>query len=655
MDAATHSPARTSTLTSLALLKVTIDQRRDYFDYLRPFILQVLLDPRALDITDHTVAQQIEEQFGLVIPQRTVQLVLKRLSHSYPISRKEGAYQITGDLPDPHITERQAEAEQHIEHILNSLEEFSQSTLHPLNAVQEAVDAVLAFLAEFDISCLRSYLRGTAIPSTQDGHSTSIVLVSDFVRHIKDVRPELFQSFLVLVQGHMLANALLCPDLNRVTQDYRHVTFYLDTPLLVQRLGLEGSAKEAAAHDLIDLLLRLKAKVVAFEHSVDELRSVVLGAADHIDSPAGRGAIVVEARRRGTTRSDLLLFAESIETRLQNASIEVEETPKYIAKFQIDEKAFESVLDDWVGYRNQRAKIYDINSVRSIYTIRARHQAPTIEQSKGVLVTTNHSFASAAWNFGQQHESSRDVSSVITDFTLANTAWLKAPLGAPNIPTTQLLSFAYAALEPSDELLDKYMAEIDKLETGGSLSVRDLELLRSSPRVYPELMGYTLGDDMAVRPESITQISNRISEQIRAEETDKLVEEQKAHRITQEALSDERKERGDLIANLYWRCQRKAKMQAWVISLCLTTIVVALMVVGLLAERQVIPQFATAAWPIVGISAVLTILAILNLVLGLSVRGFHGWIQKRIAQRLLDSESMSLGINLDEAMQWPSP
>ena len=213
-----------------------------------------------------------------------------------------------------------------------------------------------------------------------------------------------------------------CPDLEHVTQDYRHVTFYLDTPLLVQRLGLEGKAKKEAVQDLLELLTRLKAKICAFEHSRDELRSVILGASEHVDNAHGRGAVVVEARKNGTTRSDLVLLAESIEHELSQAGIEIRRAPSHRPEFQIDETLFEDVLDDWVGYRNPRAKLYDIDSVRSVYALRAKGRTPTLERAKAVLVTSNNSLAAAAWKYGQNYESSHDVSSVITDFTLANAA-----------------------------------------------------------------------------------------------------------------------------------------------------------------------------------------------------------------------------------------
>ena len=62
--------------------------------------------------------------------------------------------------------------------------------------------------------------------------------------------------------------------------------------------------------------------------SRQERHGVLLGAAANVDSPNGRGLIVREARKRGTTRSDLLLLAESIDDKLGESGIRVEDTPR---------------------------------------------------------------------------------------------------------------------------------------------------------------------------------------------------------------------------------------------------------------------------------------------------------------------------------------
>ena len=368
----------TNTLSSLAILKVNIDQGRDYLDYLVPFVLQVLVDYDIDPITDRAMSYHLRELFGLEIPERTVQVVLKRMARRHAIIRDHGVYRKTGDLPDPQIAKKQADAERHIESILYGLRDFSNGTINPIDSDERAIAAICAFLSEFDVACLRAYLRGTAIPEPQGTSEKDVILVSQYVQHIRSAAPERFDSLLVLVQGHMLANALLCPDLQHISPTYRRVTFYFDTPLLLHSLGLEGKAKESASRELIALLKKLGGKVVVFSHSCQELQGVLRGVATNLDSNSARGLIVREAQKRGVTRSDLLLLAGSIEDSLSEISIETENTPRYTGAFQIDERVFEQVLSDEVSYHNPRAREHDINSVRSIYVIRANKPAPSL-------------------------------------------------------------------------------------------------------------------------------------------------------------------------------------------------------------------------------------------------------------------------------------
>ena len=99
---------------------------------------------------------------------------------------------------------------------------------------------------------------------------------------------------------------------------------------------------------------------------------------------------------------------------------------------------------------------------------------------------------------------------MITDFSLANMAWLKAPLGAPAVPMTELLAFSYAALEPPMGLWEKYLSEIDKLTEQGKITARDHQLLRSSWLASEELVNLTLGEEDALTEQTITETLKRV-------------------------------------------------------------------------------------------------------------------------------------------------
>lgn len=634
----------TATLTSLALLKVNIDHDRDYLDYLRPFVLQVLADQDIEKITDQAVTHRIRQKFGLEIPQRTVQIVLRRLARELRIRKIEGIYRYERNvpLPDSGLGAKIQDAERHIQAVVHDLISFSEPFSTSVRTPSRAIMCICTFLAKFDITCLRAYLRGSVIPDLQDGQDTDIVLVSKFVTHLQQKNPERFDSFMRVVQGHMLANALLCPDLQHASRTYNGVTFFLDTPLLVQSLGVEGSEKQESIRELIRLLRSLGGEVSTFSHSRNELDSVLRGAALKINSADGRGNIVAEARRRGTTKSDLLLLANRIDEELARNDIHVTRTPPYIESFQIDESAFGQALDDEVSYFNDRARDFDINSVRSIFVLRRGKVSPSVERSRAILVTSNSSFARAAWQYGREHESSRDVSSVITDFSLANVAWLKAPMGAPLLPRVETLAFSYAALQPSSELLGKFLSEVKKLELAGRISPRDHQILRSDIRVYDELMELTLGDEAALTEEGISETLQRVTAEIRTEEVEKLDAEEAAHRRTRTELDKVNIENQRVIRALFWKCDKRSGVIAG------TTAVIffVVLVVGVVAGIGVRVDDPILGWGLVAASTVVGIFSLANLLFGMTAQQLHKRIQIWFRTWLLRREAKSLGLDL---------
>jgi len=630
-----------ATLTSLAMLKVNVDQGRDYLDYLRPFILQVLCDHKPNPVTDAVVRDHIRSDFGLEIPERAVQMVIKRLSRKHPLTREHGVYRITGDLPNPGIATEKADADRHIRAVVAGLKEFSKDTARPITSDDEAVQAICVFLAEFNIPCLRAYLRGTAIPDIQGKQDSNIVLVSQYIVHLQNSDPERLGSFMVLVQGHMLANGLLCPDLQSVPKTYKGVAFYFDTPLLIQRMGLEGKAKQRAAEELMALLHNLGATVAMFSHTRAEINRVIRGAADYIDSVDGRGAIVLEARRNETTKSDLLLLAGRVDDLLKNAGVVSENTPAYVEKFQIDENVFENTLDDEISYYNPRAKADDVNSVRSIYVLRKGQSPSSVEKCKAALVTSNAAFSRAAFEYGKQYEESREVSSVITAFSLANMAWLKAPMGAPSLPATEILAYAYAALRPSKELLDKYLVEIDKLQQQGDITERDHQLLRSSTLAQDELMRLTLGEDEALTEQTVTETLKRVIDETKKEESEKLTAEQAAHRKTQEELAAERLAKKEVQERIFWRCSRRAKQYSWAVAVVVGLALVA----GIVAGLGVTSSNPVAGWILI---AVATVAGVADLLLDFSVRRMREKLDQRLLTWMLRREASRTGIDFGE-------
>ena len=635
----------TKTLTSLALLKTTIDAGGDYLNYLRPFVLHVLNRTDETLVTPDALAQAILRDFGMVIPSSIFSIVLRRITKHHKLRRNGPAFEKLGPLPNPRLQRRQADAHRHINSIVSDLQEYSKSTPYPLESDDAAVAAICTFLSHFDITCLRMYLRRTALPPITDPSDTDIVLVSDYVNYIHTKSPTRFDSFIVLVQGHMLANALTCPDLGNAPRDYKKTTFYLDTPILVRLIGAEGPEKRDSASHLLHLVMQLGGRFAMFTHTCDETKHVLLNTTKHFDSPKGRGPIIAAVRRGHVTKADLHLMAVNFEERLHAQGIQTHPTPKYQSEYQIDEPVLETQLRSAIAYFNPNAAHYDVNSVRSVYVLRKNSQPRSLESARAVFVTSNGAFASVAWEYGKQVEASREVSSVITDFTLANTAWLKAPTGAPDVPTTQVLAFSFAALQPSEELLERFLEEADRLEKEGRLAPRDHQLLRSSPHLERDVMRLTMGSTDAVTEEAIIAARDRAVADVTKEESDKRLREEEEHRSTQSLLNNERSQRQGMLKNVYWACRKQAERMARTAAILAAVFVVAL------EATSVWQAFATSGntkWWVVAGALFVDGLALLDFFFGTTLQKLYRYVLEVVQRRLLKTQARRLGIEASD-------
>ena len=647
----------TATLTSLAILKVKVDHGGDYLDYLRPFALHALAAHVGQSVTAEVVCAYVGNEFGLVVPIRTVEIVLRRIARDEGITRSHRAYRVERPLSTAPFDENRGKAEAHIRSVIADLREYSARSGRVIGSEEEAVAAVTSFLASFDVSCLRAYLRGTALPDVGKQTNRDVVLVSSYVRHIQQSKPDHLESFMFLVRGHMLANALLCPDLDGVGPTYERVTFYFDTPLLVQCLGLEGPEPKQAALDLVAVLKHLGGSLATLAHSREELENVVRGAADYLTSSEGRGRIVLEARKRGTTRSDLLLLAEKMDRVISELGLTDEETPGFMRRYQIDEEKFEGLLDEFVTYNNPKARLRDIESVRSVYALRRGRAARSIERTRAVMVTSNTGFAKAAADYGRKIEESESLSAVISDLSLANAAWLKAPMGALGLPRTRLLALAYGALCPSDDLWHKFMREIDRLESDGRISARDHQLLRSASSVPEELMYRTAGDAALMTGQVALDVVDELKREIDGE-WQKRVDEERASRVamdgewqrrveeereSREAAERERQEeaqrRKRLTEKVYWRCYKRARHAAWIVE----GLAGAMLVFGVVSVFLPVPGWVATGGAVLG-------------ALGAIGGGWKGWtvsavrapVHKACLHWFLGRESRSLGLSFED-------
>ena len=180
-------------------------------------------------------------------------------------------------------------------------------------------------------------------------------------------------------------------------------------------------------------------------------------------------------------------------------------------------------------------------------------------------------------------------------------------------------------------------------------------------------MNLTLGNDDLVTEETVTQILERVTDQIRGEAEGRAEKSERERLTVQEALEEEagrseRLERDKLTAQkaledqidqnnkirarLYWECGNKAKLWARGISVALAVLLLTVIAVSSLESGGLSPG---ARWSIVGILAVLTAA---NLLYGLTVKGVYNWIEANLrakfVKRQAETLAETLGVDSEE-------
>jgi len=575
-------------LISLAILKSDLDdERRDYLGYLESLVIPVLKNWPDEPVTDASVAKEFENVHGLRVPDRTIQLVLKRLAKSGYLVRSHGTFSISKDLPSTSIDQKKVAAEQHIDKVLASLQNYAQEVFGIDWSWDNVEAAIIGFLDHFGIECLRTYIFRSSLPEVPESAPTEQFVTGSFIQNIYHTDKNLFDSVVVLIKGQMYGNVLTCPDLEGLGKNFKSVTFYFDTPLILNLLNLQGEQEFESVVELVSLLRRLKARLAIFEHTASELETVLNTSAENIENPKAIGRVVREMRRLGLKKGDIILKVSKYEEELKEYGIRVVNTPEYRGSLQIDEAALESEIGNHLSYRNERAREFDINSVRSIYSIRKGAAPRRLEDCVGVLVTNNEALAKAAFAFGKKYESTSEVSSIITDFSLANIAWLKSPMDAPNLPVKETIAVCYAAMEPSSGLWEKYLNEIDKLEKEGGIGPDEHAVLRISNISEHALMDMTLGDEKNLRGDTVSAILERVKEDFAQERSVEVNRERQEHESTKRRLREELEGRKRLEAKIERICIRISNTVYYVALIC----AIVILFLGMMAGSGLIPVY----------------------------------------------------------------
>jgi len=576
---ASSAPARSKeAIASLALLKVQWDRHHtNYVDNFLPFVRYAIAHSTDAVITTGDLQAGIETHFGLRLPQQALRLLLDHAARRHWVRVDHRIFvrnDTAGGDPDFDRQRRQVEEDHHA--LVEDLRRFAGEFGHQWSE-EQASTALLTVVTHGRDEFLARSSKHLILPPRQTRRDDAYV-AGQFVKSALETSSQNGTRLDRLFRGLLLAHALYLPDASQADRRFRNTRIFFDTPFLMEALGCRGQPLASLRHELLNLLYETGADLRCFRATVEECRRALMACVNAMRNPTVRthgptAATVRHFTSSGYSPSDIELVVASIERRLLDLRVAIEDAPSYADhEFIIDEKGLAAALERNLAVPRPAAVAHDVDAVAAIMRLRGRHRSRFAEDCRALFVTTNRDLARVARAFLRREHPEGYLPPCVTDFTLTNLLWLKAPTAAPKLPLLQLIADSYALVQPSDALWDQYVDEVTRLQASGSITRSDYFLLRYQIGAKDALMGATHAGSEAVSEGTIQTVLADIQEAIADEERRRGVELQQA--IAAKALAET--VRRQMIRA---RCDRIARSGAIALALLVPLVVFVLLAI----------------------------------------------------------------------------
>jgi hypothetical protein len=506
------------TLASLALLKSRFEvNKEDILDSVVPFIDYCLQKSQVFEFESPLIKTLLENEFGLNLPIYVISNVANRMVKRGILSREKQTYHIVKHKIDikKFDENRDAVIKMYNETIIGLCEYFKETFSKNIEK-EEARKELFEYFDQYSIECLLAFNSNSSFPGIEKKVTSFNYMISSFINYLAKNSPEKYGLIITILTGRMLSNALLARDLNAAPMKFRETCIFIDTPIILQLIGVLGEELQKYSIEIIRMIKNANSNVAIFKHTYDEVNAVLMSAENAMSmTNEGYGSVVTALRIMNKKTSDVTLIRVNLDRYLEENGIEIKSTPKYSREKQIDEAVLEAEMaSGGLHYRIGAAKLADINSVRSIYILRYGSNPRRIEDCGAVMITNNQTLARVAYAFGISYEEFREVSPIITDFALTNILWIKSPVSYKEIPERIIEAQCYAALFPSDDLWNAFLQEIEKLVKEGKITPEQHKLMRFELRIREEMMNLTLGEVGPISEQQVFKLLDRYQQRI---------------------------------------------------------------------------------------------------------------------------------------------
>ncbi|MBW1616496.1 MAG: hypothetical protein JRJ49_08200 [Deltaproteobacteria bacterium] len=566
------------TLLNLAIIKSNWEKnKKDYIDNFVPMVANLAIKKEYSKIQKNNLERfkdDFTKEYGLKIPINAFITILNRAVKKKIFKKNYGQYELTCKKKEKYdLSINSLNIERKFAKAISSIIKFSNDEKYKVEFEKEDIEnALLSFLEEHDGDILFAAKDNSVLPNNVKPNKKLKYLVSSFVIFAEENEPDLFKLLFDISVGHALAGAILFPELNSFSGKLTNLNIYLDTALILSLIGYHDKFQEAAVKEFIKILTREKVNLFIFDITRYEIESILRGCQERLErgdyNIRKASKVLRYCHQNNINSSDVGQKIVSLDTILGEFGIITMQMTEPVGnkKFQIDEIELKNTIQERYKKNSFHCEINDssidrdVKVLSEVYKLRREVRPRNIKDCKELFVTSNASLAFAGKIYeDKKTDSSSTIPTCLTDIFVGTIIWLQSPQKTENLNMKKFIEVCYSAIQPSDELIKKYIQELEKLNKEDKITDDIYYLLRTDKAAFNLLNDKSMGDPEVFNSSS-EEIIESIKKNIKLEETEKLNREKEKHKETKNELA---KIKGDQEDN----AEIIAKIISWSISI----------------------------------------------------------------------------------------
>lgn len=616
-----------SALVTVAMLSTFLSERHsEYLDLLSPFVLSLLPLQTGAEVIKSDVIVGLKEKYGFEdFPIQVLNKVLIKNSKSKAgyLARRQDTFIVAKPFDRERFEASQRKIRDAHTKVIEKLQTYFKDHTHHKSITEENAREYFIYFLENSGLALINGLRDLKLIAPKRDYN--LFHVAQFVLNECENRTEVFDNIVELVRGFFVYKSIyfFSTDQKAALKSRLNGTrFYLDTRFLIEVLGYHTAEAKKAAWELIDLVRSSGGEIATYLHLKDELAGVLTKYARDIPSRPYMRLEYLDVNQYDEVNT--IRLRDSLEEVLKKHGIAlVAANP--ITSLDSDDLLVWGIddltqaLEDSHGRQSQSDRIKnDVLSVISVCEARRGYNCYNIENCRAILVTSNHSFAQKADQLYVKSSKS-EVSPVISDIDITALLWLRSWDKKSSVPREILLENAYAACQPTTELMEAFSRSVDLLKKEERITDEEALILRTQPAPRKDLLRLAQNDASTVTDNMVLKIKDNY--------TNSLVE-QKQRTIDEMAsrLADYDRKKDAALDKARSEALSESEAQGKALKIVYITIATIVLLVGLVAYLITsFPWGKNAIWQII-------IMALSAIGLFDLLKSRQGWIKRHLTR-----------------------